>query len=101
MLKFFTNDPRKAGQLASRKAFFGDYHRFAIAAVHTRFDDVEWFVWDAEDPASTLDHAEVVRQSPTITEALEGLEAHTWNLRLNDLHPYRRDARNALAHQRT
>jgi hypothetical protein len=30
------NDPRKAGQMATRKELFGEFNRYAVFAVHTR-----------------------------------------------------------------
>jgi hypothetical protein len=64
------NNPNLAGQLASKKVLFGGYSRFAIAPVHTRFDDVEWFVWDANhiDPLTKL--PSVIAQEPTKEQAL-------------------------------
>lgn len=47
--------------------------RYAVAPIHTRFDALEWFVWDAEHPLSDLNHAEVIRQAETLEEALRGL----------------------------
>lgn len=44
-----------------------------LAPIHTRFDAVEWFVWDAEHALSTMNRAEVIRQSETLEEALRGL----------------------------
>jgi hypothetical protein len=32
------------GSLASRKVLFGEYNRYALYAIHIRFDAVEWFV---------------------------------------------------------
>ncbi len=68
-----TNNPMLRGSLAAPKQRFGDWGRYAIAPVHTRFDDLEWFVWDAEviDEATGL--AAVIRQAPTMEEALRGL----------------------------
>jgi len=43
-----TNDPKKAGELAAPKQTFGFASRFAIAPVHTRFDAVSWFIFDAD-----------------------------------------------------
>lgn len=66
------NDATKAGHLAAPKRFFGDHSRYAVAPIHTRFDTLEWFVWDADD----CDHAgkpEVIRQCDTLENALEGL----------------------------
>lgn len=33
------NDPSRQGSLAARKRLFGDFCRFAVAPVHTRFED--------------------------------------------------------------
>jgi hypothetical protein len=63
------NNTLLAGQLASRKITFGRLSRYAVAAVHTRFDAVEWFVWDAENPGY-----EVIRQDATFRGAIAGLE---------------------------
>ena len=57
-----SNNPMLRGSLAAPKQRFGEYGRYAIAPVHTRFDAVEWFVWDAMHPLSTMSHAEVIRQ---------------------------------------
>lgn len=67
------NNPARKGELAARKQFFGENSRYAVAPVHTRFDMLEWFVWDAEHPLSDLNHAEVIRQAETLEEALRGL----------------------------
>jgi hypothetical protein len=37
------NDPTRRGQLAAPMRIFGEYSRYAVAPVHTRFDAVEWF----------------------------------------------------------
>lgn len=68
------NDPSRPGSLAARKRLFGEFCRFAVAPVHTRFDAVEWFVWDAEitDPETGL--ATVIRQAETLEDAMRGLE---------------------------
>lgn len=67
------NNPALKGSPAARKQRFGERGRYAVAPVHTRFDAVEWFVWDAEHPLSDLSHAEVIRQAKTLEEALRGL----------------------------
>jgi hypothetical protein len=67
------NNASLKGSLAARKQFFGDKRRYAVAPIHTRFDAVEWFVWDAEHPLSDMSHAEVIRQAETLEEALRGL----------------------------
>lgn len=68
-----SNDPKQAGRFASRKITFGNFSRYAVAAVHTRFGSLEWFVWDAQFPSSTGETV-VIRQKPTFVEAVEGLE---------------------------
>lgn len=68
-----SNNPALRGSLAAKKQRFGEGGRYAVAPVHTRFDAVEWFVWDAEHPLSSLNHAEVIRQADTLEEALRGL----------------------------
>lgn len=76
MLSFssvLNNDASRKGELAARKQFFGDNGRYAVAPVHTRFDAVEWFVWDAEHALSTMNRAEVIRQAETLEEAIRGL----------------------------
>jgi len=67
------NDPTKAGKKASRVVTFGDFSRFGVYAVHTRFDAVQWFVADAnvEDPTTGL--PEIIRQTATFEKAVEGL----------------------------
>jgi len=66
------NDPTRKGQLAARKRLFGDYHRYAVAPIHTRFDAVEWFVWDAHTDDGAGRPA-VIRQASSEAEAVEGL----------------------------
>lgn len=70
----YRNDPKRAGQLAARKRLFGDNSRYAVAPVHTRFDRIEWFVWDAENPWLDGDgKPSVIRQAATLPDALYGL----------------------------
>jgi len=69
-----TNNPNHAGALAAYKELFGDCNRFAIAPVHTRFDAVCWFVWDAHRP-DKHGHATIIRQADTRDEALRNLPA--------------------------
>lgn len=66
------NDPLRRGELASRRELFGPFSRFAVAAVHTRFADVSWFVWDAE--GDDIGPA-VIGQCESHQEALERVEA--------------------------
>ena len=67
------NDPSRPGTLASDKRAFGPFNRYRIAAVHTRFDAVSWFVWDAETPEAKTGLASVIRQSATEADAMAGL----------------------------
>jgi hypothetical protein len=73
--KTYTNDVTRKGQLAARKQLFGDCSRYAVAPVHTRFDAVQWFVWDAEITCADTGLPEVIRQAETLAEALQGIDA--------------------------
>ena len=64
------NNKRLAGQLAGKKEFFGKHNRFAIAPVHTRFDKVDWFCWDAEK-LDKFGLPEVIGQKDSYREARE------------------------------
>ena len=67
------NDPTRAGCLASPSVYFGHGDRFTVAAVHTRFAGVQWFVWDAAvDEANGFTRA-VIRQNDDFWQAIEGL----------------------------
>ena len=44
------NDPSKAGKRTGKMILLGEFSRFAIYPVHTRGDQVSWFVSDAEIP---------------------------------------------------
>jgi hypothetical protein len=72
--KMLRNDPTQAGKLAGRKRLFGEYHRYAVYPVHTRFDAVEWFVVDAYEVDLVTGGPAVIRQSPTEAEAVAGLD---------------------------
>lgn len=67
------NEAAKAGQPAARKVLFGFGRRYAVAPVHSRFGELEWFVWDA-DRMDSDGHPDVVRQEPSLERALEGLD---------------------------
>lgn len=69
-----SNNPTLAGQLAHPGRLFGEHFRYKVAPVHTRFDAVEWFVWDADREDPVTGKPEVIRQAPTEAEALLGLE---------------------------
>jgi hypothetical protein len=70
----YINNPARKGELADRKHLFGDCSRYAVAPVHTRFDAVQWFVWDAEITCRETGLPEVIRQAETLTQALQGIE---------------------------
>lgn len=67
------NIPERAGQLATAKLLFGPNCRYAVAAVYTRFEHVEWFVWDADRPRED-GSPDVIRQEATLAAAIAGLE---------------------------
>jgi len=67
------NDPACKGQLAASKRVFGDFSRYAVAPVFTRFDAVEWFVWDADVP-DDIGMPAIIRQAASEEEAVAGLE---------------------------
>lgn len=69
--KVSSNNANMKGSLAGRKVLFGDCSRYAVAPIHTRFDEVEWFVWDA-DKLDNLGIPEVIRQALTFEEAVAG-----------------------------
>lgn len=73
MSKSIVNNPSLKGQLASRKRLFGPWSRYAVAAVHTRFDHVVWMVWDSETIDPETDLIDVIRIADTEEKAVEGL----------------------------
>lgn len=75
MARTIKNDPSRAGELAARKILFGEFRRYAVAPIHTRFDAVSWFVWDAHVPDEECGGIpSVIRQADTKEEAMSGLE---------------------------
>lgn len=73
-IKIPKNDSSKAGQRATVKIIFGDYSRYALYAIHTRFDSVCWIVQDAEqlDPI-VADMPAIIRQELKWEDAIDGL----------------------------
>jgi len=63
------NDTNKAGMIASKPKFFM-LHQLKVAAIHTRFDRVQWFIWDANIIDELTGHPEVVGQYDTEDEAV-------------------------------
>lgn len=74
------NDPSKAGCLAGPKRLFGAFHRYSVAPVHTRFDRVQWFVWDADGTCPETGLLTIVRQEDTVEEAVAGLPDYNFNM---------------------
>lgn len=70
--KFRLNDPQRAGQRASESLIFGDFSRYKLYAVHSRFNRVSWFVEDAEKP-DDFGQPTVIRQEESPESAVEGL----------------------------
>jgi hypothetical protein len=73
-----TNDPARNGELAADKQFFGPLNRYAAAPVHSRFENVCWFVWDADVPGDDYDpimgySPAVIRITDSFTKAVAGL----------------------------
>lgn len=68
--KTASNNPALAGAPASRKVLFGGNSRFAIFAIHTRFDAVSWFVADAELADEITGHPAIIVQSATFEDAI-------------------------------
>ena len=68
------NDPSRAGQRAARQELFGEYRRYAVYPVYTRFDAVQWFVADAMTPdPDNAGLPSIIRQEDTKEAAMHGL----------------------------
>lgn len=69
------NNHEKAGQKASQKLTFGPFSRYAVYAVHTRFNNVMWFVEDAEQTCEVIpEQLKVIRQEWDFKDAVNKLE---------------------------
>lgn len=66
------NDPARAGQLAHCGELFGEFSRYRVAPVHTRFDALQWWVWDVLTPDED-GRPSVIRQAATLAGAAAGL----------------------------
>lgn len=71
--KEIANDPSKRGQLAAPKVIFGEFSRYAVAPIHTRFGSIVWFVWDAERNLDEVHAADIIRQECSFEKAVDGL----------------------------
>jgi hypothetical protein len=70
--KTIPNNNDHAGRPASDKVTFGPWHRYCVYAIHTRFDNILWFVTDAEK-IDALGYHDVIRQEDTFDAAIAGL----------------------------
>lgn len=69
------NRPDCAGAVASQKKLFGPNSRFALFAIHTRFDAVQWVITDAENPDEVTGEPAIIRQLPDFDVAKNIVEA--------------------------
>ena len=67
------NNPNLAGQRANKKELFGQFNRYAVYAIHTRFNCVEWIVTDAEKMDELTGLPSIIRQADTREKAIQGL----------------------------
>jgi len=67
------NDPEKRGQPAVAKVLFGEFSRYAIAPVYTRFDSIVWMVWDAETSFEDTKAADIIRIERKFEDAVKDL----------------------------
>lgn len=84
MIKAYTfkvakNDTGKAGAPAGKKLLFGDCSRYAIAPVHTRFEDVWWFVWDADVVDEVTGNPAAIRIEESFERAVAGLNLEPYD----------------------
>lgn len=78
------NNPNKAGKLACEIKSFavpGSDWPINVAAIHTRFQKVEWFVWDTGILEEMTGHPEVIGQYATeeeaVSRAVNYINSHT------------------------
>ena len=67
------NDTRCAGQVADQPELFGEFSRFSVFSIHTRFDAVCWMVTDAERIDDVTGRPAVIRQAQSREAAIAGL----------------------------
>ena len=67
------NNHKLAGQRINKKELFGPFCRYAVYAIHTRFDYIEWIVTDAEKIDELTNLPAIIRQAKTKEEAMKGL----------------------------
>lgn len=69
------NDPARKGQQASKRVTFGQFARYCIYAVHTRFDAVQWFVQDAHGVDEITHGVDEITHGPAIIRQEDSKEA--------------------------
>lgn len=67
------NDPKLAGQKASPRLLFGEFHQYAVFAVHSRFGGLTWFVTDAEQEDEVTGGPKVIRQADTLEAVVDSM----------------------------
>jgi hypothetical protein len=68
------NNPSKKGCVVENTTLiFGPFSRYKIVAIHTRFDRVSWFVYDADLTDDLTGGPSVIRQEDTFEKAVNGL----------------------------
>jgi hypothetical protein len=68
------NNPVKKGHIVKNTTLeFGQYLRYKVFAVHSRFGKVAWFVEDSTLKDSITGGHEVIRQEESFEEATKGL----------------------------
>ena len=72
-MKTLVNYTHLAGKPAIEKELFGDRCRYAVYAIHTRSDAVEWIVLDAETLDEKTGRPSEIRQASSRSSAMEGL----------------------------
>ena len=61
---------KNTSRIATKPVYFM-LSQIKVAAIHTRFDAVEWFIWDAGQIDELTGHPEVVGQYATEQEAID------------------------------
>lgn len=69
------NKPNLAGRKASNKTFFGQCARYALFAVHTRFESVEYVVTDADVLDEVTGAPAIIRQGNSVESVMFGFNA--------------------------
>ena len=74
------NEPLKKGQKAHKPFFFGDEYsnnRYMVYPMHTRFDDVQWMIQDADIKCDVTGGSQIIRQIDSKDEVIEEI-AKLW-----------------------